>query len=312
MLDSHKIPIVVSTAVKAAIHHQKPVVALESTVITHGLPYPRNLELFLRLETILREAGVIPATIIVLDGIAHVGIDEILYRKIEAMLLGKNKLAMNKLGMRDLPLAFAKEQSGGTTVSATMALAHLAGIEIFATGGIGGVHRFWQDSLDISSDLSALQRIPVTVVSAGCKAILDIPATLEVLETKAVPVLGWQCERFPRFYTKDSEHIIDRIESEAQFAAFHQYHQFTNSPPTGILIANPIPAASEIPAERIDPNIEAGIIAARQQNIHGKALTPFLLDFLAEITKGESVRANLALLENNARLAARLAKALKG
>ncbi|MDP3114903.1 MAG: pseudouridine-5'-phosphate glycosidase [Candidatus Cloacimonadaceae bacterium] len=312
MLDGLNVSIVMSQSVRNALIHNQPVVALESTVLAHGLPYPRNLEVFHRLEALLWAADVVPATIIVLEGKAHVGIDELSYREIETILAHRDQHQVFKLGMRDIPYAFAKKLSGGTTVSATMRLAHLAGIDIFATGGIGGVHRLWQENLDISSDLSALARIPVTVVSAGCKAILDIPATLEVLETKAVPVLGWQCDCFPRFYTRESIHMIDSIANEAEFAAFHQFHQITNLPATGILIANPIPSEFELPSEQIDPFIEKGIAAARENNIRGKALTPFLLDFLAGITKGESVRANLALLENNVRLAALLAKALKG
>ncbi len=299
--------LVLSPAVETALKQGLPVVALESTVITHGLPWPQNLSVFRALEEILVNAGVTPATIIVLNGKAQIGVDEDLIHGITPLL--KQPGSFGKLGTRDLPLAFARGHSGGTTVSATMRLASLAGIEVFATGGIGGAHRGWEKTLDISSDLTALASFPVAVVSAGCKAILDVGATLEYLETLAVPVLGWQTDRFPLFYTTSSEHWIERLDSTEDFARLWSNHQSLGG--KGLLIANPIPEAESIAAPQIEAVINSSLIEARLHGVSGKALTPFLLDYLARATKGDSVRANLALLQNNARVAAELAKALK-
>lgn len=299
--------IVPSSEVHKALEEGLPIVALESTVLTHGLPYPQNLEVFHTLEEILRGEKVTPATIIVLDGVAHIGLDEGTVEMLESRLRAGYRF--EKLGMRDLGLASAKSASGGTTVSATMKLASLSGIEIFATGGIGGVHRDWERTLDMSSDLSALATLTVAVVSAGCKAILDVPATLEYLETLAVPVWGWQTDRFPLFYTSSSEHPIARIDTPEEFATAWQRHWELGG--KGVLVANPIPASSSLPSGQINPQIEAALAEARSRNICGKALTPFLLDFLARRTKGASVTANLELLQNNVRLAARLATALQ-
>lgn len=295
-----------SPAVSSALAKGRPVVALESTVLTHGLPWPQNLAVLRSLEEILVNAGVTPATIIVLNGTARVGVDEELIDKITPLL--KRPGSFLKLGARDLPLAFSLGHSGGTTVSATMKLAALAGIRIFATGGIGGVHRGWDKTLDVSSDLTALASFPVTVVSAGCKAILDVPATLEYLETLAVPVLGWRTDSFPLFYTAQSDLRIDRIDSAEEFARLWKVHLDLGG--QGLLIANPIPAADSIPALRMESFINQALAAAGVQGIAGKALTPFLLDFLAQATKGDSVDANLALLKNNAKVAAELAKAI--
>lgn len=297
-----------SPEVNDALQSKLPVVALESTVLTHGLPWPENLEILSSLEAILRESGVVPATIIVIGGVAHIGLDKPVLAGLEQLL--RIPGGFFKLGLRDLPLAVTRKLNGGTTVSATMKLAALAGIEIFATGGIGGVHRDWRDRLDISSDLTALASIPVAVVSAGCKAILDIPATLEYLETLAVPVLGWQTDRFPRFYTRDSGYHIDRINNAGEFASFWQAHRSLNQ--CGVLLANPIPAEHSVPSSEIESSIEIALNAARDKGITGKETTPFLLDFLSHHTKGGSVQANLALLKCNVRVAALLAKALAG
>ncbi len=303
MPPDHIIP---SQRVQNALEKGLPVVALESTVLTHGLPYPQNLNMLRSLETILEDEGVTPATIIVLDGKAHVGLDE---ADIDALIPSlKNPSNFQKLGMRDLALSMAQSTSGGTTVSATMKLANACGIQVFATGGIGGVHRGWSKILDISSDLTALAQIPVAVVSAGCKAILDIPATLEYLETLAIPVLGWQTNSFPLFYTAQSDYPIDTINTSEEFAGFWQKHLALGG--KGVLIANPIPAEFSIPAQQMEVYIQTAIAAAKVQSIGGKALTPFLLDFLAQHTKGDSVEANMALLKNNVRLAASLAKAI--
>lgn len=300
--------LVLSAHVALARAENLPLVALESTVLTHGLPYPQNLETFHALEDAIRAAGATPATIIVLNGQAHIGLDESLVDALaESLRTGKE---FRKLGLRDLALAFSSGASGGTTVSATMKLAALSGIEIFATGGIGGVHRGWPQTLDVSSDLTALAQIPVVVISAGSKAILDIPATLEYLETLAVPVLGWQTESFPLFYTRDSTYMVDKLTTPEEFVSFYQEHLKLGG--KGILIANPIPLEHSIPATELEPHIQSALQAAHAKGISGKALTPFLLDFLATVTKGDSVKANLALLKNNTLLAAKLAVALKG
>lgn len=299
--------IVCSDEVKSALEKGFPVVALESTVLTHGLPYPQSMSVQRELEDILREGGTVPATIIMLDGQARVGLSPADVDELESRL--RQGHAFQKLSRRDLPLAISRGISGGTTVSATLHLAGLCGIEVFATGGIGGVHRGFSKLPDFSGDLIALATTPVAVVSAGCKAILDVPATLEVLETLAVPVLGWQTDSFPLFYTRSSDFLIDQIGTPEDFAAFWLEHRALNG--GAVLVANPIPAEAELPAPQIATQIELALWEARAKGISGKALTPFLLDFLARATKGASVTANLALLKNNARLAAILAKALK-
>ncbi|MBW6514400.1 MAG: pseudouridine-5'-phosphate glycosidase [Candidatus Syntrophosphaera sp.] len=298
--------VVLSANVASALEKGLPVVALESTVLTHGLPYPQNLSVSRVLEEILVNEGVTPATIIVLEGIAHIGLEANQVEDLAPRF--KAPGSFRKLGMRDLALAFTQGHSGGTTVSATMKLAHLAGIEVFATGGIGGVHTSWREDLDISSDLTALAEIPVAVVSAGCKAFLDIRSTLEYLETLAVPVLGWQTDRFPKFYVPSSEHAIDRIDTAEEFALFWKTHLTMGG--KGLLVANPIPAKNALSPDQIEAELRSGVISAKTQGITGKDFTPFVLDYLAKHTKGGSVEANLALLKNNVSLAASLAKAL--
>ena len=298
-----------SFSVQQAIAEKKPILAMESTVLTHGLPYPENLEILQTLEELCLELEVEPATIIILDGKIHIGITqaekEILQRKM------KNGEEIQKFGMRDIPYSIAYKKSGGTTVSATMLLAFKAGIKVFATGGIGGVHRFWNETLDISSDLKALAEIPVIVVSAGCKAILDISATLEVLESYGVPVLGWKTDEFPAFYSRVSGKKIDRIENAKDVAKIYQAMLKFYPYPTGILVANPVPEKDEIPYSKMDKYIIAAIAAAKAKNISGKELTPFLLANLAEETKGQSVQSNLALLKNNIIVGAQIAKELQ-
>ncbi len=298
-----------SFSVQQAIAEKKPILAMESTVLTHGLPFPKNLEILQTLEDICRKLAVEPATIIILDGKIHIGITqaekEILQHKMES---GED---IQKFGMRDIPYATAYKKSGGTTVSATMLLAYKAGIKVFATGGIGGVHRFWNETLDISSDLKALAEIPVIVVSAGCKAILDIPATLEVLESYGVPVLGWKTDEFPAFYSRTCGKKIDRIENAKDIATIYNAMLKLYPYPTGILVANPVPEKDEIPYSKMDKYIAAAIAAAKAKNISGKELTPFLLADLAEKTKGQSVQSNLALLKNNIIIGAQIAKELQ-
>jgi len=298
-----------SFSVQQAIAEKKPILAMESTVLTHGLPFPKNLEILQTLEDICRKLAVEPATIIILDGKIHIGITqaekEILQHKMES---GED---IQKFGMRDIPYATAYKKSGGTTVSATMLLAYKAGIKVFATGGIGGVHRFWNETLDISSDLKALAEIPVIVVSAGCKAILDLPATLEVLESYGVPVLGWKTDEFPAFYSRTCGKKIDRIENAKDIAVIYNAMLKLYPYPTGILVANPVPEKDEIPYSKMDKYITAAIAAAKAKNISGKELTPFLLADLAEKTKGQSVQSNLALLKNNIIIGAQIAKELQ-
>jgi len=308
MKQMKEFPLRVAPDVQRAIAAAQPVLALESTVLTHGLPYPRNLETLYHLEQCCRERGVEPATVIVLDGEFLIGmqasdIDKLQYK----MTSGEQVL---KLGRRDLSLAYASHHSGGTTVSATMYLAWMAGIPVFATGGIGGVHRNWENTLDISNDLITLSEVPVIVVSAGCKAILDIPATLEYLETLGVPVLGWQTQDFPAFYTRRSGNAISHVDSTAQIKAVYEYQVHLESHPKGILIANPIPREAEISSEIMETYISQALKNAEAKGVKGKSTTPFLLSALAETTSGASVTANLALLENNVKLGADIAKEL--
>jgi pseudouridine-5'-phosphate glycosidase len=280
-------------------------VALESTVITHGLPYPQNLETLYALEKIVRDSGSVPATIIMLNGKVHVGLEQEELDLLEILL--KQQTVWQKLSTRDLPLALSRHQNGGTTVSATMQAAALCGISVFATGGIGGVHRDWQKIPDISMDLMAFTKYPVMVVSAGCKAILDIPATIELLESMGVPVYGWKTDKFPTFYSSSSSYDISRIDSEQELCTCFQVLNQMSCQSSGILVANPIPQEYEIPSEEIEPTIIEAILVAQNKSISGKGLTPFLLSYLAQSTGGRSVTANLHLLENNARLAARIA-----
>lgn len=297
-------PLKISTKVQYALDSAKPVLALESTVITHGLPYPQNIEYLFDIEALAEQQGVIPATICVLNGECLIGLEpqdiEILKGKMQ------KEEELYKLTLRDLGLALAQEQSGGTTVSATMALADMAGIRVFVTGGIGGVHRGWQDSRDISLDIKALSQIPVIVICAGCKAILDIGATLEALETEGVPVYAWQTDDFPSFYSRESGYKVSRINSAQDLAQAFKLMRSLGNLHSGMLIACPIPAQDEIPHNEIEPYIQQALKAAR--NLSGKAITPYLLDHLAKSTEGRSVRANLALLKNNLRLGALIAK----
>lgn len=305
---SRLLPIKLSKKVEQALVEGRAVLALESTVLTHGLPYPNNFEVLSILEELSRDSGAEPATIIVLDGVAHIGMDtDNINRLADIMQKGSELL---KFGRREIPTALCKGLSGGTTVSATMLLAHYAGIKVFATGGIGGVHRGWENTLDISSDLKALSEIPVIVVSAGCKAILDIAATMEYLESSGVPVLGWQTNSFPAFYSVSSGISIDRVDSAAQLAAIYKAMMAVDSKPSGILLANPVPEQDEIPSSSINTHIEKAIATAADKGIKGKELTPFLLSYLSQSTKGESVKTNLSLLKNNVRIGALIAREL--
>jgi len=303
-------PLIFSPNVRNALDSRKAILALESTVITHGLPYPQNFEALARLEAVATDAGVVPATIAVIDGAFKVGLsgDDVQY--LRDMFTSGKRSRIQKISIRELALASVTGATGGTTVSATMCIANMAGIKVFATGGIGGVHRGWQHSADISSDLSALSRIPVIVVCAGCKAILDVPATIECLESLAVPVLGWNCDDFPTFYSRTSGIRITSVQDAGKIAAMYRLMRESSIPDTGLLLVNPIPREHEIPNDEIEPFIKQAIQQAAARNISSKELTPYLLDNLAQSTKGRSIEANLALLENNVRTAAIIAKEL--
>jgi len=277
------------------------VVALESTIIAHGMPYPGNLETARALERIIRAEGAVPATIAVLDGRLKAGLDD------EALQRLARSSDMAKASVRDLPVLMATRRDGATTVASTMRIAAMAGIRVFATGGIGGVHRGAESSGDVSADLAELAESPVAVVSAGAKAILDLPRTLEMLETLSVPVIGYQCDEFPAFYSRTSGlRVPARADSPAEIAAILAA-RWRLSNTGGALIANPIPSADEIPAQKIEGQIAAALREASGQGVAGKDVTPFLLARIRDLTQGESQRANVALALNNAQLAAKIA-----
>ena len=289
--------------IKAALAASEPLVALESTVIAHGLPYPHNLDTARELETVVRDGGAVPATIGVVGGVPTIGLDE------EALELFARGTDVRKLARRDLGYAIGSGLHGATTVAATMALAATAGIEVFATGGIGGVHRGARESWDISGDLTELGRTPVLVVCAGAKAILDLPATLEYLETLGVPVVGYGCDEFPAFYSERSGlRLHARADSPEQIAAIWCAHlQYGGG--GGLLLCVPPPAEDALPAELVEDAIARAL--AQATNVQGPAVTPFLLAALGEQTGGRTLRTNIALLKNNARVAAAVAVALE-
>ena len=294
-----------SPAVKAALMAGEPVVALESTIISHGMPYPQNVETALKVEETVREAGAIPATIAVIGGKLKAGLkrDEIEY-------LGKKGQAVTKASRRDLPVLVARGADGATTVATTMIITHLAGIKVFATGGIGGVHRGAETTMDISADLEELGRTPVMVVCAGAKAILDLGLTLEYLETKGVPVIGYRTEELPAFYTRTSGFKVDyRIDTPEELAAAFRAQQEMGLG-GGMLVTNPIPEEFSMDPARINAAIDQAIADSRQLGIHGKETTPYLLARVKELTGGDSLASNIQLVLNNARLAAYTAQAL--
>ncbi|MGI5442615.1 pseudouridine-5'-phosphate glycosidase [Streptomyces shenzhenensis] len=296
--------LVVAEEVRDAIDARRPVVALESTIIAHGLPRPRNLRVAQELEEAVRREGVVPATIAVLDGRPHVGLDKGQLERIA------NEEGMRKLGHRDLPLAVAAGASGATTVSATALLAALAGVRVFATGGLGGVHREWTVTQDESADLGLLARTRITVVCAGVKSILDVPATLQRLETLGVAVAGYGTDRFPGFYLSDSGHPVDwTVRSPEEVARVMRAQDALDGAESAVIVANPVPEP-----EQLDPALHARVLAdalraCEQEGVTGQAVTPFLLDYLVRHTDGASLRANLAAVRGNVRLAARIAAA---
>lgn len=293
----------VQPQVNEALKHGRPLVALESTVIAHGLPYPQNVETALGMEDVVRREGAVPATIGVLGGVLRVGLTP---AEIEHLATSSK---VRKVSRRDLPLVVAREEDGATTVATTMWIAYRAGIHVFATGGIGGVHR--GHPFDISADLPELAQTPVAVVCSGAKAILDLPLTLEWLETHGVTVLGYQVDYLPAFYSRDSGLPVDlRVDSPREAAAIFQAQRSLGLP-AGLLIGVPLPVEAELPATEMEAAIAAALATAEERGIHGKALTPFLLADVSERTGGASLRANLALLETNAQMAARIAVALR-
>ncbi len=295
--------LVKSSEVKRATSLSLPIVALESTVLTHGLPRPQNLQLAHDMERAVREQGATPATVGFLDGYLHIGLTES-----ELARLANEKDAY-KVGPRDFGTVITEEACGGTTVAGTMFACKQANLKVFATGGIGGVHR--EASFDISADLQALATIPMVVVCAGAKAILDLPRTLEYLETMSVPVIGYGTENFPAFYSRESGlNVSLRLNTPAEIAEFAQAH-WSVGMQSAILVANPIPARDAIARKEIEPVIENASREAKDKKIHGKDLTPFLLQRINALTQGKSVLANLALLRNNATLAGQIAKAIR-
>jgi len=295
----------ISEEVQAALREGRPVVALESTIISHGMPYPQNVETALRVEQTIRENGAVPATIAILGGKLKAGCT-----KEEIEYLGKKGQAVIKASRRDLPVLLARGEDGATTVTTTMIIAAMAGIKVFATGGIGGVHRGAQQTFDISADLEELAQTPVMVICAGAKSILDLGLTLEYLETKGVPVIGYGTDELPAFYTRHSGFGVDyRIDTPEELAAAFNTQRACGMK-GGMLVTNPIPEEYSMDANVINAAIEQALDEANKKGVHGKQCTPFLLARVKELTGGDSLAANIQLVLNNARLAARVAAAL--
>ena len=294
----------VNPAVAQALAEGKPVVALESTIISHGMPYPQNVETALKVEEIIRQNGAVPATIAILGGRLKAGLSPA-----EIEYLGKQGQKVTKASRRDLSVLVAQGADGATTVATTMMIAHMAGIKLFATGGIGGVHRGAETTMDISADLEELGQTDVMVVCAGAKAILDLKLTLEYLETKGVPVLGFQTQELPAFYTRTSGLKVDYQVDSPEMLAKILKTQHDLGLHGGILVTNPIPEQYSMDADAINAVIDQAIAEAQEKGIHGKETTPFLLAKVKEITGGDSLEANIQLVFNNAKLAAQTAAA---
>ncbi|MBR6165382.1 MAG: pseudouridine-5'-phosphate glycosidase [Clostridia bacterium] len=295
----------VSAGVQQALEDGRPVVALESTIISHGMPYPQNVETAMNVEKIIRENGAVPATVAILGGKLTVGCSP---EQIE--YLGKKGLAVTKASRRDLPVLLSRGEDGATTVTTTMIGAAMAGIRVFATGGIGGVHRGAETTMDISADLEELAETPVLVVCAGAKSILDLGLTLEYLETRGVPVIGYQTEELPAFYTRTSGFRVDyRLDTPEEIAdAFRT--KLACGLRGGMLVTNPIPEEYSMDPEYIRKNIDEAVAECERLGIRGKRTTPYLLDKIQKLTGGDSLKANIQLVYNNARLGARIAAAL--
>ena len=295
----------ITDEVKKALEGKKPVVALESTIISHGMPYPKNVETANMVEKTIRKQGAVPATIAIIGGKLKVGLDPD-----ELEYFGKKGTKITKASRRDIPYLCSRKQDGATTVAATMEIAAMAGIQVFATGGIGGVHRGVEESMDISADLEELSRTPVMVVCAGAKAILDIPRTMEYLETKGVMVVGYGTDELPAFYTKKSGIAIPlRSDSPEDIASIWRAKQAID-PAHGMLVTNPIPDEYSMDADYINKEIDVAIDEMHKLDIHGKDTTPYLLDKIQKLTGGASLEANIKLVLNNAVLAGRIASCL--
>ena len=292
----------IAPEVQHALQSGTPVVALESTIISHGMPYPQNVATALQVEAEVRAHGAVPATIAIVDGRLKAGLD-----RAQVEQLGQGGRAVVKVSRRDIPFIVAQGRTGATTVASTMAIAHMAGIRVFATGGIGGVHRGAQESFDVSADLQELAQTPVAVVCAGAKSILDLGLTLEYLETHGVPVVGYQTDALPAFFTRDSAFRVDyRLDSAADIARVLQA-KWAMALRGGMVIANPIPVEHAMPRAAIDAAIEQALAEAQAQGIAGKESTPFLLARVCELTGGDSLASNIQLVLNNARLASAIA-----
>ncbi|MEZ4964443.1 MAG: pseudouridine-5'-phosphate glycosidase [Saprospiraceae bacterium] len=292
-----------SPEVRAAVEDRRPVVALESTIISHGMPYPKNVETALRVEKTVRDAGAVPATCAIIGGRLKAGLSA---GEIET--LGKAGQAIPKASRRDLPFLVSQGKHGATTVASTMIVAHMAGIRIFATGGIGGVHRGAADTMDISADLQELANTSVAVVSAGAKSVLDLGLTLEYLETVGVPVIGFGTDEFPAFYTRHSGFGVDyRLDTPGEVAALLKA-KWEMGLAGGVLIANPVPEQHQLDAGQMHRAIDAALADAEEKGIKGKAVTPFLLAAIEQLTGGKSLEANIELVLNNALLGAEVAK----
>ena len=292
----------ISPEVKAALSAGKPVVALESTIISHGMPYPKNVETAMLVEKTIRDNGAVPATVAIIGGRLKAGLspEEIEY-------LGKTGRGVAKVSRRDLPVIVARGADGATTVTTTMIIANMAGIQVFATGGIGGVHRGAETTMDISADLEELSQTPVMVICAGAKAILDLGLTLEYLETKGVPVIGYGTDELPAFYSRRSGFGVDyRIDTPAELAAAFRAQRDMGLK-TGMLVTNPIPEEYSMDPEIINSAIDRAVAESREKGVRGKEITPFLLARVAELTGGDSLESNIKLVLNNAALASRTA-----
>lgn len=296
--------LVMDEKVRRAVQREEPVVALESSLICQGLPFPHNLDIARKSERLLEEQGVTPATVAILEGKAHIGLTD------EQLRWLAEHPEVPKANLANLAILLGCGENGACTVSATVSLAAEAGIRVMATGGIGGVHREAEQSMDISGDVVALARCPIIVVSAGAKAVLDLPKTLEAFETYGVPVVGWKTDEFPAFYSRTSgcrlETKVEQVQEISRIFGRLRGLRF----PGGVLVANPVPAEAEIPASEIEPWIEAALEEARAEGARGKALTPYLLSRLEQLSAGRTLETNLAIIENNVRLAAEIARAL--
>jgi pseudouridine-5'-phosphate glycosidase len=303
--EDHLVPdLVLTPEVRAALNARRPIVALESTIIAHGMPYPQNVETARTVEDIVRAHGAVPATIAIIAGALKVGLTPD-----ELDRFGRDGRSIAKVSVRDLPFIVAQKRDGATTVASTMRIAAMAGIHVFATGGIGGVHRGAEKTFDISADMTEFAASEVAVVTAGAKAILDLALTLETLETLGVPVIGLGTDEFPAFYSRNSGHAAPMSCASASGVAEVMRAKWAMGLKGGLVIANPIPEEAEIPSAEIAPVIEAAVRNAEAEGIAGKELTPFLLAEIAKVTEGRSLAANIALVKHNARVAAEIAVA---